>query len=131
MADVQNVEVGWFEKLKHSLSFDAISEKLNLSKQTLFEAALFLGAGFVCGFLWKRYANYFIAFLIFIAALIVLQQLDMLFIKINWVKLQECCGIQTLPADSDMLTMAWKWVKLNVFAVFSFFIGFCLGVKVS
>jgi uncharacterized membrane protein (Fun14 family) len=131
MTDVPNVEIGWFEKLKNTFNIDAISQKLNLSKQTLLEAALFLGAGFVCGFLWKRYANYFIAFLIFIALLIILQQLDLLFIKVNWSKLQECCGIQPSVADSDMLTTFWSWVKMNVFAVFSFFIGFCLGVKVS
>ncbi len=59
----KSVEVGWFDKLKNSLQLDKLAEKLNLSKHKFLDVALFFGIGFLSGFLWKRYANYFIAHL--------------------------------------------------------------------
>ena len=64
-----NVEVGWFDRLKNSLQLDKLAEKLNLSKYRLLDMALFLGVGFLIGFLWKRYANYFIAYYLFLSQL--------------------------------------------------------------
>lgn len=125
------MEIGWFDKLKHSLQLDAIAQKLNFSKHKLFDMALFLGIGFLIGFLWKRYANYFIAALIFVAVLFVVHQLDLVSVNLNWIKIQECCGIEPASQDADMLAMAWSWIKANVLIIFSFVIGFCFGAKVS
>ena len=91
-----------------------LSEKLNLSKHKLLDMALFLGVGFLIGFLWKRYANYFIAGIIFITILIIFNQLDLLLLSINWVKVQECCGVEPARADADILGMLWNWVRDNV-----------------
>lgn len=131
MVQAPQVEIGWFEKIKNSLNADSIAQKLHLSKHKLFDIALFFGVGFLCGFFWKRYANYFIALLLFVAALIILQQLDLLFIKINWVKIQECCGIETVATDADLTAVIWSWIKLNVVVIFSFIIGFCFGSRLS
>jgi hypothetical protein len=126
-----NVELGWFDRLKNSLQLDTIAEKLNLSKYRLLDMALFLGIGFLLGFLWKRYANYFIAMLIFVAVLIIFNQLDLVNLRINWIRLQECCGVQPAVEDADILAMLWGWAKMNVMIIFSFIIGFCFGAKVS
>src|ERR1700728_3544541 len=90
---------GWFEKIKNSFNADAIAEKLHLTKHKVFDMALFLGVGFLIGFLWKRYANYFIAFVLFIAGCIILHQLDLISININWDKVQECCGIEPISDE--------------------------------
>jgi len=126
-----NVELGWFDRLKNSLQIDKLAENLNLSKYRLLDMALFLGVGFLIGFLWKRYANYFIAILIFVAVIIVMHQLDMVNVRINWIKFQECCGVHPAVEDADILSMLWGWAKMNVLIIFSFIIGFCFGAKVS
>ncbi len=125
------IELGWFDRLKNSLQLDTIAAKLNFTKHKILDMALFFGIGFLSGFLWKRYANYFIAGIIFLAVLLVLQQLELLTISINWIKVQDCCGIEPARADADILGMLWDWSKTNVLIILSFVIGFCFGAKVS
>ncbi len=127
----QAIEMGWFDKLRSSFALDKIAQKLNISKHTVLDAALFFGIGFLLGFLWKRYANYFIAFLFFIGVLLILNQLDFLTVSINWLKMQECCGIIPLEENIDVMAMLWAWIKSNAFILFSFIIGFCFGARVS
>lgn len=131
VGSTNSIEVGWFDRLKNSLQLDKIAEKLNFSKHKILDMALFFGIGFLSGFLWKRYANYFIAGLIFIGVLILLNQLDLINLNINWIKVQECCGVEPARADVDILGMIWDWAKNNILIIFSFIIGFCFGAKVS
>ncbi len=131
MVGANNVETGWFDKLKNSLQFDQLAEKLNISSHKLLDMALFFGIGFFIGFLWKRYANYVIASIFFIALLILLNQLEIITVTINWVKIQDCCGIRPVASDPDVISMLWQWAKENLLIIFSFIIGFCFGAKVS
>lgn len=124
-------EVGWFEKIKNYIKFDELLKKLSESKYKLLDMALFAGIGFLIGFLWKRYANYFIAFFVFLAGLIILQQVRVLDIHIDWLRIQECCGVQPITGHADMPSLVWEWIKANILIVFSFIIGFCLGTKLS
>jgi hypothetical protein len=126
-----NIELGWFDRLKNSLQLDKLAQTLNLSKYKLLDMGLFLGVGFLLGFLWKRYANYVIAALIFVAVLMLLNQLDVVRVHINWIKVQECCGIVPAHQDADIVAMFWEWSKANILIIFSFVIGFCFGAKVS
>ena len=123
--------ISWFDKLKNSLHVEKLIEKLNLSRYRLLDIGLFLGIGFLIGFVWKRYANYFIAGLLFIAVIFVLHQLEILYVHINWIKIQECCGVVPVVENADIFAMVWNWAKLNIVIIFSFFIGFCFGAKVS
>jgi hypothetical protein len=127
----KSIEIGWFDRLKNSLQLEKISERLNFSKHKILDMALFFGIGFLAGFLWKRYANYFIAALIFIGVLFIFNQLELINLNINWLKVQECCGIEPARADADILSMLWDWSKNNILIIFSFIIGFCFGAKVS
>lgn len=127
----KNIEVGWLDKLKNSLQLDKISEKLHFSKHKILDMALFFGVGFLTGFLWKRYANYFIAAILFIALLLILNQLEIISITVNWIKVQECCGVEPSRADADILAMLWDGAKNNILIIFSFIIGFCFGARVS
>jgi hypothetical protein len=131
MVGASNVEMGWFDKLKNSLQFDKLAEKLNISSYKLLDMALFLGIGFFVGFLWKRYANYVIAAICFIGLVILLNQLEIITVTINWVKIQDCCGIRPVSADPDVVGTLWEWSKQNLLIIFSFIIGFCFGAKVS
>lgn len=127
----QAIQMGWFDKLKNSLNLDTLAQKFNLSQYRLLDIGLFFGIGFLTGFLWKRYANYFIAGVIFATFLFILNQLDLFSFNVNWLKLQECCGVQQPQADADILVMLWEWIKMNVLIIASFVLGFCFGAKVS
>jgi hypothetical protein len=127
----QATQIGWFDKLKNSLNLDALAQKLNLSQYRLLDIALFFGVGFLTGFLWKRYANYFMAAVIFATLLFIFNQLDLFSFNVNWTKLQECCGVQHPNPDADILVMLWQWTKMNVLIIASFVLGFCFGAKVS
>jgi uncharacterized membrane protein (Fun14 family) len=124
-------EIGWFEKIKNYIKFDDLLKKLSESKYKLLDMALFAGIGFLIGFLWKRYANYFIAFFVFLVGLIILQQTHIIEIQIDWLRIQKCCGVEPITRQTDMPSLVWEWFKANILIVFSFIIGFCLGTKLS
>jgi hypothetical protein len=64
--------------------------------------------------------------------LVILQQLDVVNVQFNWVKIQECCGIKPIQTGTtDILGAFWMWAKANILIIFSFAIGFCFGAKVS
>ncbi len=131
VSSTEAVQLSWFDKLKNSLNLEALAQKLNLSKYRMLDLALFFGIGFLIGFLWKRYANYFIAMVLFGTLLFILNQLEVVSLHINWIKVQECCGVSPAHADADILSMIWEWIKLNVLIIVSFVLGFCFGAKVS
>ena len=131
MQNAPNVQIGWFDKLKSSFQWDTLKQKLNLSPNKLLDIAFFFGIGFLIGFLWKRYAHYFIAAIIFITLLIVLYQLEIIFIQINWSKIQECCGITSVGPHVDFISLLIAWAKVNFLILISFILGFCFGAKVS
>lgn len=127
----QAAQLSWFDKLKNSLNLDTLAQKLNLSQYRMLDIALFFGVGFLTGFLWKRYANYFMAAVIFATLLFIFHQLDLISFGVNWMKLQECCGVQQPNPDADILAMLWQWVKMNILIIASFVLGFSFGAKVS
>lgn len=127
----EQIELGWIDKIKSSLRLDRLAEKLNMSGARLLDMALFFGIGFFIGFLWKRYANYFIATIFFIAVLILVAQLELITITVNWEKVQDCCGIVPVGPEPDVLTALLDWAKQNMLILFSLVIGFCFGAKVS
>lgn len=123
-------EMGWLETVKQKLNIDGIIEKLNLSKSRLVEIGIYLGMGFLCGFLFKKYGKYLLVVVLTVVALAFLQQFKFIDIAINWEKIQ---GLQPIdaPIGMGMLTFYWEWVKANFAVVFSFSVGFLVGFKVG
>lgn len=121
---------GWFASVKSKLNVDGITQKLNLSRSRLIELGLYLGIGFLAGFLFKKYAKYLLVVVLMVVALAVLHQFKFIDVAINWNKIQ---GLQptSAPVDSNMLTVYWEWVKANFAVVLSFSVGFFVGFKVG
>lgn len=121
---------GWFESVKNKLNIDGISQKLNLSRSRLIEIGLYLGIGFLSGFLFKKYAKYLLVVVLTIVAIAVLHQFKFIDVAINWSKIQ---GLKptSAPVDSNMLTVYWEWVKANFAIVLSFSVGFFVGFRVG
>jgi len=125
--------VGFMEKMKVYVSPDYWVQRFNLDKEKLINLALYFGAGFFLGFLLKKYSRYVFAFALFSLALLALMYLEVVTIAINWSKVHSMLGLQstTMPPDATVLSLFWEWAKLNASMVFSFALGFLLGLKVG
>jgi uncharacterized membrane protein (Fun14 family) len=126
MANTQT-DLSFFEKMKAQAS--AFAQKFNLTKSTIVDVIVYLGVGFLFGYLLKRFG---LQVLIFIICLFVLQYLNIISVNIYWDKMQDMLGLQhTHITDGNIFNIFWDWVKLNLIVVLSFSIGFLIGIKVN
>lgn len=128
---METQNVGMLERFKSWFNWDAISQKLNLSKDKFIEVGIYLGIGFLTGFLLKKYAQLILFLILFIVGIVVLQQVNVLSVVINWERVESLFGIQRAAMSTSTLTMLWEWIKLNLLIVVSFVIGFFFGLKVG
>jgi len=123
---------GWLETFKEKLNLDGLTEQVKSSKDKIIEIGIYLGIGFLTGFLIRRFSKFIVFLLLFIASLVILDQLDIIKIAINWDKIQELFGIQVVQAaDGGLLSTYWAWFTANFLFVISFLIGLAIGLKVG
>jgi len=123
--------LGFLERMKQYLNPKSLMEAISTSKDKIVEMGIYLGIGFLAGFLLKKYSKYVLILLLCIAGLVVLQQFEFVTILFNTAKIQEVFGIKTSTMDADLFSVYWHWIKLNFSIVLSFSIGFLLGLKVG
>jgi len=126
----QNVpsSLSWFDSLVKQFKL----EKFDISTNRLIEIGIYLGIGFVTGFLLKRCFVYVFIALLTLVGLFILHQFDIITITFNTAKLQELFSIkQTVTVDTNLLIVYWEWIKLNIAIVLSFSIGLIIGLRVG
>ena len=123
--------VSFLERMKHYLNPKNLMETISSSKDKIIEMGMYLGIGFLAGFLLKKYSKYIVILLLCVAGLVVLQQFEIVMVVFNTAKIQEVFGIKTSTMDADLFSVYWHWIKLNFSIVLSFSIGFLLGLKVG
>ncbi|HRN78059.1 MAG TPA: FUN14 domain-containing protein [Candidatus Dependentiae bacterium] len=113
--------------------FQGVMDKLKDSKSILIDVALYGGIGFLTGFLFRKYSTYIAFLVLFLVGLIVLQQMNVITIAINWIKVEELFGIQqgTTTINDTLLGSFWEWVKANFIIVVSYIVGFLFGLRVG
>lgn len=121
------------EKVNEVVQPQGWIEKIKAHKDDLIEIGIYAGVGFLCGFLFKRFGTYFIAFAVGIGVLLLMQQVDLVTFSVNWAKIQSFFGVTTLPVTdgSAFFTTLWEWIKANVRPVLSFSVGFLIGFNVA
>jgi len=129
---VPNQEVvtqsGWADAVKEKSA--GFIQKVRDSKDQIFDVALYGGLGFLLGYLVKKFSSYLIMLAIFVVIIVALQQFELVFVAINWAKIQSALGIQpVVAADASLVGSIWEWVKVNIIISVSFIIGFLLGLK--
>lgn len=124
-------EAGLLESLKENLNPSHIMKKLNITTNTLLQMLLYLGVGFLAGYLLKKYGKFIIVLILGALGLLLFQQLGVISITFNVEKFQELFGIQASPSDVSLVTVYWEWVKTNVTLVLGFSIGFLVGLRVA
>lgn len=121
----------WFEGIKESaLSF---WQKIKDSKSVILDMVLFFGIGFLIGYFLRKYGQYVAALIVFLVCLVLLAQLNIIDIAINWNKVQQLFGMQpvAIPEGGALISAYWQWLKLNMFAAASFCVGFLVGLRMS
>ena len=126
-------QLSFFDRLKDNLNPTNLMERLNLSKNKLIELGLYLGIGFLSGFLFKKYFKYMLVFVAFIGCLYWLQYMNVITVVINADRAQEIFGVQpgAVFEDAGLMSQYWEWVKANVALVLTYSIGFFIGLKLG
>lgn len=124
---------GFFQAVKSFLKPEILAAKFHQWKYSLLDWGIYAGIGFVLGVLVKKYLKYILLLVLFVVALVLLEQFDILQTNINWSKLQDLFNVQAVPGAFDAQTFnAYKhWVMANFALVLSSSIGFILGLKVG
>lgn len=130
MGEGMMAQPGLLDKIKDTLNPNKLAQRFD--KDTLMEMGMYLGVGFLSGFLLKKYFNYVLVFALGIAGILGLQHLGVISIGIDWMRMQEVFGIKQAAAlDSSLLASYWDWIRLNVRLVVSFCSGFLIGLKLG
>jgi len=121
---------GWFEKLIYKLRLDGLLKKINLTPGRLGQIMLYLGIGFLAGFLFKKYGKLFLIVVLTIVGLFILQHFGYVSIAINWERIRALQPIQVTQGGS-IWSEYWAWLMANLAIVISSAIGFFIGFKVG
>lgn len=124
---------GMLDTVKEKLNMDNIVAKIKSSKDQLFEIGLYAGAGFLSGFLLKKYSSYVAVLVLLLVGLGILQQMQVVNVVIDWNKAHEVFGInaaEPVSADSIIHTV-WSWVRANMAISISYLVGLFIGLKVG
>lgn len=124
---------GAFESVKEAAKSNTLVERFHEWKYTLLDWGIYLGIGFIVGFLIKKYLKYILLLVLFIVSLVILEQFDVLHLTIDWAKIQELFNIRPASTafDAQVLSSYIDWVKANFAIVLSTSIGFILGLKLG
>ena len=103
---------------------------LNLTQANIIEAGTYLIAGFLVGFLFKKYFRVCVILIILlIAAGWVLTEFDV--ITINWNNAQNLAHVAPNDTLSTVATNFANWCRQHLLIVVSSVIGFLIGHKVG
>ena len=123
---------GLIESLKHAMQPEVIANKIGMDKNMLVDIGLYGAIGFITGFLLKKYSEYFIALVLLVIGVVVLQQFDYISVSINIPKIHGMFGLQSAPVAGDKYgALLFEWIKSNVAGAASLGVGFLIGLKVG
>jgi uncharacterized membrane protein (Fun14 family) len=124
--------MGIVESLKSAMQPETIANKLGVDKNMLIDIGIFGAIGFILGFLLKKYSEYFIALVLLIIGILVLQHFDYLAFSLNTQKIHDMLGLHSVPvAGIGYGSLLTEWVKSNIAGSVSLVVGFLIGLKVA
>ncbi|MGA9531053.1 MAG: hypothetical protein WBQ73_04175 [Candidatus Babeliales bacterium] len=127
----QHMSVSFIDKIKHSLQWDTWKKNFAFSQEALTEVGIYLGIGFVLGFLLKKYSTFVVIVTLTVVGFVVLQHVGVLSFSINWTMIYEKLGFEPLVYGDNFLNTYWQWASENVRIVISLIVGFLVGLKVG
>lgn len=120
------------ESFKNAIQPETIANKLGMDKNMLIDIGIFGSIGFILGFLLKKYSEYFIALVLLIIGIMVLQHFDYLAISLNTQKIHDMLGLHSVPmVGVGYGSLLSEWVRSNIAGTASFTVGLLVGLKVA
>jgi len=130
--EAQVESAGLIESLKNAMQPEVIANRIGMDKNVLIDIGLYGAIGFIVGFLLKKYSEYFIALVLLIVGVVVLQQFDYVSFSINIPKIHQMLGLQSVPMVGDKYgVLLLEWMKANIAGSASLVVGFLIGLKVG
>jgi uncharacterized membrane protein (Fun14 family) len=130
--EIQVPQPSLIESLKNAMQPETIANKLGVDKNMLIDIGICGAIGFITGFLLKKYSEYFIALVLLVVGIVVLQQFDYMTISFNAPKIHDAIGVQSaVVTNSGYGMMILEWTKANIPAAVSLIVGFLIGLKVA
>lgn len=131
-AAVAEQPAGWLSSLTHSFNFDDFLQKFNVSTVMLLEMLVYVGAGFVAGFLFKRYFKQVaVGLVLFFLAIKGLEYAGIGALSLNWVRIREIFGFEQGATLETIIKAQLAWMQGHVRQTISVAVGFLIGVKVG
>lgn len=128
MVDAQATQTSatWLGKVKSSLHLD----KFQFSTSKLIEVGMYLGFGFLIGYVLKRFSSFVLVIVLTLLAIFLLHQFEIINLSLNIDKLHQFLGIQQATGAS-IFAAYYAWAKANIILMLSFFIGFLIGIRLG
>jgi len=129
-AHVENT--GLIESLKNAMQPEVIANKIGMDKNVLIDIGIYGTIGFIIGFLLKKYSEYFIAAILLIVGVFVLQQFNYVSFSINTPRIHQMLGLPSSSVVGDRYgVLLFEWMKANVAGSASLIVGFLIGLKIG
>lgn len=125
MVDTQ-ASVNWIDKVKSSLHLD----NFQFSSGKLIEVGMYLGFGFLIGYVLKRFSSFVLIIVLTLLAIFLLHQFEIINLSLNIDKLHDFLGVRQ-AVDANIFCVYWTWAKENIILLLSFFIGFLIGIRLG
>jgi len=132
MVDYQGAATSgdWLTLLKEK--WNVLADKVNLSKDSTTNIALYAGVGFLTGFVCKKASSYVLVVLLVLLGIAVLHQYNVINITINWDEMSALLGIRPTDMTGDGLAaLMWEAIKANAVISASYAIGFIIGFRLG
>jgi hypothetical protein len=94
------------------------------------QAAMYFGASFALGFLFKKYFKFLFSCLIISAILIKILEYNTL-LTVNWNAIWLFLGVGPETGFNTIINQYFDWIKNNIVLFISAFIGFLIGYKLG
>jgi len=128
----QTENVGLIETIKNSVQPETVANQFGIDKHLLLDVGIYGTIGFIAGFLLKKYSEYFIAFILLLIGIFILQQFNYISVSFNSTKIHEILGFNEIPISHDMYgNLLWEWMRSHVASSLSLIVGFLIGLKVG
>ncbi len=128
----QSDNMGLVETIKNSVQPETVAHRFGVDKNLLIDIGVYGAIGFITGYLLKKYSEYFIAIVLLLIGIVVLQQFDFLVLSFNSVKIQQSLGLPDVSLSADAYgNLLLEWIRSHVSRSASLFVGFLIGLKVG
>jgi uncharacterized membrane protein (Fun14 family) len=123
---------GWLQSLADRFNFDDFLQRFNLSTAVILEIIAYAGAGFLAGFLFKRYFKFALVLIIlFFLALKGMEYAGVGSMILNWDRVRELTGFGPSDTLESVVRTQLVWIQMHVRQTISFVVGFLIGIRVG